>query len=103
MSSELAAKLKPIAERASRAKGKMGEENTKNKIVVPVLEAIGWTRDHMNFEHRVGQKKVDIALCDEADNPLVFVEVKGLDEQLGPRDQDADQALGYAFSQGKVR
>ncbi len=100
---DLVERLKPIAERAKRAKGKMGEENTKNKIVVPVLEAIGWTHDLMDFEHRVGGKKVDVALCDESGTPLVFVEVKGLNEEMKPKQQDVDQALGYAFGQGKVR
>lgn len=95
--------LRPIASHALRAKGKMGEENTKYRIVVPVLEALGWPRTAMDFEHSVLGQQVDIALCDEFDAAVVFVEVKALKASLDPRDKAVEQALMYAFKAGEVR
>ncbi|MGD9520076.1 MAG: type I restriction enzyme HsdR N-terminal domain-containing protein [Armatimonadota bacterium] len=100
---DLIERLQPIAKHALGVKGGLGEQNTKYKIVIPVLEALGWKKEHMDFEYAVGGQSVDIALCDDDEKPVVFVEVKGLSVSLKPDAKEVDQALGYAFKAGNVR
>jgi hypothetical protein len=65
----------------------MGEANTKNMLVRPFIEALGWefypSEIELEYSVRMAsqQTKVDYALMlDKA--PSVFVEAKGLDTQL---------------------
>lgn len=73
------------------------EENVKNKIVVPLLELLGYSlQQNMDFEYHVENKKADVALL--LDNkPKLLVEAKDLDE---PLDKYISQALEYAYKKG---
>lgn len=77
------------------------EENVKNMIVVPFLEALGWKKiQHMDFEHHVlRNRRADIALFldKNTDTPDILVETKKLYENL---DIHITQALQYAFDKG---
>jgi predicted type IV restriction endonuclease len=79
-----------------KATGKC-EENVKVKIVIPLLELLGYSvqRD-MDFEHHVADKRADIALLFD-NKPKLFVESKDLDENL---DDHIHQALNYAYQKG---
>ncbi len=73
------------------------EENVKIKIVIPLLNMLGYdTNENMDFEHHVQNKKADIALLLD-DKPKLLVETKDLDQQL---DNHVIQGLDYAFNKG---
>ncbi len=73
------------------------EENVKTKIVIPLLELLGYNlQQDMDFEHHVQNRKADIALL-FGNKPRLFVESKDLDENL---DNHIHQALDYAFNKG---
>jgi len=79
-----------------RAAGKC-EENVKIKIVIPLLELLGYNlQQDMDFEHHVENKKADIALLID-NKPRLLVETKDLDEFL---DNHVDQGLEYAYNKG---
>jgi len=65
----------------------MDEENTKRKIIEPLIDLLGWDilSADVELEYSVqmgsGTKKVDYALKIE-DTPVVFVEAKGSDTDL---------------------
>ena len=65
----------------------MDEQNTKRKIIEPLLEILGWDMlsSDVELEYSVkmgtGTKKVDHALK-IADTPVIFVEAKGCDTPL---------------------
>lgn len=65
----------------------MDEENTKRKIIEPLIELLGWDvlSSDVELEYSVqmgsGTKKVDYALKREG-TPVVFVEAKGCDTPL---------------------
>jgi hypothetical protein len=72
----------------------MDEQNTRRKLIEPLLELLGWDMlsSEVELEYSVqmgvGKKKVDYALELE-DTPVVFVEAKGADTSIssGHRDQ----------------
>lgn len=73
------------------------EENVKVKIVIPLLNLLGYdTQEDMDFEHHVQNKKADIALQLEG-KPKLLIETKDLDAQL---DNHVNQGLDYAFNKG---
>ena len=73
------------------------EENVKIKIVIPLLNLLGYsTQQDMDFEHHVQNKKADIALIID-NKPKLLVETKDLDEQLN---NHVDQGLNYAYLKG---
>jgi type I restriction-modification system DNA methylase subunit len=76
--------------------GKRGgaEENVKLKIVLPLLQELGFdpVKD-MDFEHFVENKRADIAILVKA-VPKIIVECKSLEKNL---DDHISQALGYAI------
>jgi type I restriction-modification system DNA methylase subunit/predicted type IV restriction endonuclease len=79
-----------------KATGKC-EENVKIKIVIPLLQLLGYnSQQDMDFEHHVRNKKADIALLFD-NKPRLLIEVKDLDENL---DNHIHQALDYAFNKG---
>lgn len=65
----------------------MDEQNTKRKIIEPLIELLGWDMlsSEVELEYSVqmgtGTKKVDYALKIE-DTPVVFVEAKGCDTSI---------------------
>jgi type I restriction-modification system DNA methylase subunit len=80
-----------------RKAGGKCEENVKVKIVIPLLQLLGYSVEKdMDFEHHVANKRADIALLLDY-KPKLFVESKDLDEDL---DNHIHQALNYAFEQG---
>ena len=73
------------------------EENVKIKIVIPLLNLLGYsTEADMDFEHHVQNKRADIALLLDG-KPSLLVETKDLDAQL---DNHVNQGLDYAFNKG---
>jgi hypothetical protein len=84
---ELAAIPGEVADRIARHRGEsIGEQNTKLTLINPVLRALGWdVEDLEDVRHeyrRVGHDKpVDYALM-LARKPKLFLEAKGLDENL---------------------
>jgi hypothetical protein len=81
----------------------LGEQNTKASLIEPILEALGWdTRDpdevHREFKPTSKDSPVDYALS-LFRKPRLFVEAKGLGEQLSDRKWIA-QVLGDAVVAG---
>ncbi|QKY21843.1 type I restriction enzyme HsdR N-terminal domain-containing protein (plasmid) [Halolamina sp. CBA1230] len=71
----------------------MDEENTKRKIIEPLIDLLGWDILSMDVELEYsvqmgsGTKKVDYALKIE-DTPVVFIEAKGADTELTSGHED---------------
>ena len=83
--------LKSIDIEAHIIAGRKGnKENIKSKIIVPILQTIGWNllRD-MDFDHQ----GLDIVLFKD-DKPSVIVEVKSWADAL---EEDINQYLEYCF------
>jgi hypothetical protein len=101
---ELVETLKTVAAKVQRFQGRgIGEQNTKASLIEPVLEALGWDIrefDEVQREFRPTSKDspVDYALKIQR-RPRLFVEAKGLDENLADRKWIA-QVLGYATVAG---
>lgn len=81
----------------------LGEQNTKASLIEPILEALGWDiRDpdevHREFKPTSRDSPVDYALK-LIRKPRLFVEAKGLGEELSDRKWIA-QVLGYATVAG---
>jgi len=81
----------------------LGEQNTKASMIEPVLEALGWDvldPDEVHREFKANSKDcpVDYALK-LFRKPQLFVEAKGLGENLSDRKWIA-QVLGYATVAG---
>jgi hypothetical protein len=76
----------------------MDEENTKRKIIEPLIELLGWdilSADvELEYSVQMGStpKKVDYALKREG-TPVVFVEAKGCDTSL--KESHEDQLTSY--------
>lgn len=76
----------------------MDEQNTKRKIIEPLIEILGWEilTNEVELEYSVkmgaGTKKVDYALLSEG-SPVVFIEAKGLDTKIV--DTHIDQLTSY--------
>jgi hypothetical protein len=81
----------------------LGEQNTKASLIEPFLEALGWdARDfeevHREYKAKRADRPVDYAL-QLLLKPLVFIEAKGLGENLSDR-KWVSQILGYATVAG---
>ena len=81
----------------------LGEQNTKASLIEPILESLGWDiRDpdevHREFKPVPRDSPVDYALK-LLRKPRLFVEAKGLGEDLADRKWIA-QVLGYATVAG---
>lgn len=76
----------------------MDEQNTKRKIIEPLIELLGWEMlsSNVELEYSVqmgsGAKKVDYALMLE-DSPVIFIEAKGCDTEI--EDSHRDQLRSY--------
>ena len=70
------------------------EENVKLKIIIPLLQLLGYDiNKNMDFEHSVRNKRADIGL--KINNVLrIIVECKSLEQNL---DKHIEQALDYAW------
>ena len=81
----------------------LGEENTKQSLIVPVLGALGWdVHDpdvvHHEFRPTSKDRPVDYALKINR-TPRLFLEDKGLGEYLSDH-RWIGQVLGYATMSG---
>lgn len=73
------------------------EENIKNKIVVPLLEILGYDPiKDLDYERHVKSGRPDITVLYKG-KPTLIVETKGLDKDL---DEYKEQGLGYARDLG---
>lgn len=75
----------------------MNEQNTKAKLITPLLELLGWdihTDIELEYPVRVGSStvRVDYALMLNG-KPVVLVEAKGFDTDIGP--SQAEQVISY--------
>jgi hypothetical protein len=92
-----------IRGKIARHAGPMGEQNTKGALIEPVLRVLGWDVEDVDEVHREYKQKsmdnpVDYALVLDS-KPVLFVEAKGLRENLDGRSW-AGQILGYAAVAG---
>ena len=72
------------------------EENVKIKIVLPLLQSLGFNpAKDMDFEHFVENKRADIAILIDG-KPKIVVECKSPEKNL---DDAISQALNYAIKQ----
>lgn len=77
----------------------ISEDATKNAIVLPLLEILGWNFRNINEvypEYIIGGIRVDYCLRQNQHNK-VFIEVKKIDEDL---EIHQEQLLKYAFHEG---
>ncbi len=73
------------------------EENIKNGLVVPILEALGWDNPRdMDFENRKSDGSADILLSDNGERRLV-VECKSIEVRI---ERNRIQAIDYAYHRG---
>lgn len=71
------------------------EDNTKDYLIKPVLNALGWQGlARLKNQYKLGRKKVDMALLWQ-DAPVILVEAKALNIHLD--DEPLDQIIGYCF------
>jgi len=81
----------------------MDEQNTRRKLIEPLLELLGWDMlsPEVELEYSVqmgvGTKKVDYALMLEG-TPVVFVEAKGIDSSI--TDSHRSQLKSYMRQTG---
>ena len=72
----------------------MKEENTKIKLVLPLLkEGLQYTNAQLDFEHNVQNKRADIAILINK-RPITIIEVKAKTENL---DRHIEQAIEYGW------
>jgi hypothetical protein len=96
--------LVDVAERIERHRGaRIGEQNTKAALIVPVLRALGWDVEdldevHLEYRFKSPDKPVDFALMLQR-KPVLFIEAKSLDEDLNDR-RWASQIVSYAAVAG---
>jgi hypothetical protein len=101
---DLAAVLAQARERVVRHRGSaIGEQNTKATLIEPILRALGWDLEDLEevrreYRRRPADNPVDYALH-LLRTPRLFVEAKGLDENLDDR-RWASQIMGYAVVAG---
>ena len=103
----LEAKLKIIQEKLKDNRNFPNESSISQGIVLPILRELNWDTDDTRVvrpERPVGKNKVDsgrtdFALCDDSDNPKVFIEVKKLGGLRGEaaKTKAEKQILEYAF------
>lgn len=86
--------------RTSILEGRFSNESSISQgIVLPILQSLGWqTFDvrQVSPEYTVGGRRVDFALLNRRNQPVVFIEVK----MLGNIEQGEQQLFEYAFHQG---
>lgn len=102
--SALSSVLEDIRGKIARYKGKdLNEQNTKTALIEPVLRALGWNVGDLEevqqeYKRRPQDKPVDYALL-LLRTPRLFVEAKGLEQNLNDR-KWANQIMGYATVAG---
>lgn len=87
--------------KADREVEKYDEASTRQSIILPVLEELGWRprkRDEVYPEYSVGKGRVDYALRLHGENKI-FIEVKKVSEDLDT-ERFQEQLLTYSFRLG---
>jgi predicted type IV restriction endonuclease len=77
----------------------LSEENVKQKIVVPMLEALGHERRDLDFEFSSKGKRIDIFIKGLPHDCKVVLDTKNYDEDL---ESHIDQIGTYAFQEGAL-
>jgi hypothetical protein len=77
----------------------LSEENVKQKIVVPMLEALGHDRKHLDFEFSSKGKRIDIFIKGLPRDCKVVLDTKNYEEDL---ESHIDQIGTYAFQEGAL-
>jgi hypothetical protein len=96
--------LRSVRDRIARYRGQsIGEQNTKNVLIEPVLRALGWDVEDLEevrreFKRKAPDNPVDYVLF-LIRTPRLFVEAKALGENLSD-DRWAKQIMGYATVAG---
>jgi len=96
--------LAELADRVERYRGsRIGEQDTKAALIVPVLRALGWDVEDLDevkleYKRRAAANPVDYALLLQRE-PVLFIEAKALDENLDDH-RWAGQIIGYAMEAG---
>ncbi|NMC29818.1 MAG: hypothetical protein GYA45_07090 [Pelolinea sp.] len=75
------------------------EASISQGIVLPILQEVGWNIYDPRFvipEYSVSGRRVDFALLDRRERPVIFIEVK----MLGNIEDAEEQLFSYAFHQG---
>ena len=81
-----------LKEECNMTRTKKNEENTKIKLVLPLLKkGLQYTDDQLDFEYNVKNKRADIAILIN-DKLSTIIEVKAEDENL---DRHIEQAIDY--------
>lgn len=81
----------------------MDEENTKVKIIQPLIDILGWSvySSEVELEYQIqigrGNTRADYALLLE-ETPVIFIEAKGCDKSLS--DSDRRQLTSYMRQKG---
>ena len=87
-----------------RARSRWSEQETRRKLIDPLLEGMGWNiRDgaQVKREYPLGPGRADYALFTDApDKPLVVVEAKRLSISRRELDKAAEQGIGYCIPAG---
>lgn len=104
VSDDLHGTLADVSSRILQYQGKgIGEQNTKNSLISPVLHALGWNmvdleEVQLEYKRKAMDNPVDYALSINRE-PSLFVEAKALDGNIDdPR--WAGQIMGYAAVAG---
>ena len=77
----------------------ISEATVSQGVLLPALHGLGWNIFDTSIvvpEYRVGEGRVDFALCHPASRPAVFIEVK----RVGSSEGADRQLFEYAFHQG---
>ncbi|MDD9955889.1 MAG: type I restriction enzyme HsdR N-terminal domain-containing protein [Anaerolineaceae bacterium] len=84
------------SEIANRPEEFLEEEDTKDYLIKPILNALGWQGlERLRNQYLLQNgKRVDMALLQQG-NPVVLVEAKALRKRLD--DQALEQIIGYCF------
>lgn len=96
--------IETISERIARHRGQnVNETDTKATLITPLITALGWPHDDLDFvkreyRHNPKHNPVDYALID-AGQPRVFIEAKALDISLNNH-KWLNQIAGYASVSG---
>ena len=90
---DLKQKLQEIANLEFGEIGK-SEENVKQKIAVPLLDALGHHRNQLDFEYGIRAKRVDIFIKGLPIDCKVIIDTKNYNEELN---KHLIQILEYAF------
>jgi hypothetical protein len=95
---DIRSKLRRLSQLAASEIG-MSEENIKQKIVVPLLESLGHSRNDLDFEYGSQRKRIDIFIKGLPTDCRIVIDTKKFDEDLN---NHLEQISLYAFQEGAI-